>query len=92
MSTVRFKDKDLGFLGRLSIRILESLRLLAVRRNIGEHKEYMECNNFTLVNLVLKLFGPMHEQTTTIILLLIQVSRPCHETKIVDWKFPEAHD
>jgi UDP-N-acetylglucosamine--dolichyl-phosphate N-acetylglucosaminephosphotransferase len=74
MSTVRFKERDLKFLGRLSIRALESMGLLAVQRRVGEYGEYIECNNFTLVNLILKLFGPMHEQTTTIILLLLQVS------------------
>lgn len=73
MSTVRFKYKDLKFLGRASIGILESMGLLSVQRNVGENREYMECNNFTLVNLVLKLFGPMHERSTTIIILLIQV-------------------
>lgn len=74
MSTVRFKEKDLKFLGRASVSVLESLGLLAVKRNLGENKDHIECNNFTLVNLVLKFFGPMHEQSTTIIILLIQVS------------------
>jgi UDP-N-acetylglucosamine--dolichyl-phosphate N-acetylglucosaminephosphotransferase len=74
MSIVRFKEKELKFLGRLSVNTLESLGLLAVSRNVGENKEYMECNNFTLVNLVLKFFGPMHERSTTVIILLIQVS------------------
>jgi len=70
---VHFKPTDLTFLGRVSINVLESLGLLAVNRNIGEDKQYMECNNFTVVNLVLKFFGPMHERSTTVIILLIQV-------------------
>ncbi|ODM89594.1 UDP-N-acetylglucosamine--dolichyl-phosphate N-acetylglucosaminephosphotransferase [Orchesella cincta] len=77
MSTVRFKQKDLKFLGRASISILESMGLLAVQRNVGENREYTECNNFTLVNLILKLFGPMHERSTTIIILLIQILCSC---------------
>lgn len=74
MSTVLFKERELKFIGRLSIYILEKLGLLWVRRNVGENNEYTECNNFTLVNLVLKFFGPLHEKATTIILLLFQVS------------------
>ncbi len=30
-------------------------------------------DNFTLINLVLRLTGPMHERTTTNVLLLLQV-------------------
>ena len=73
MSTVRFKAKELGFLGNLSVSILESLGLLKVYRNLGDTGEYMECNNFTVINLVLKLFGPMHERTTVSVILLFQV-------------------
>jgi len=77
MSTVRFKQSDIKFLGRLFIKILESMGLLWVQRNIGENREYMECNNFTLVNLVLKIFGPMNERNATILLLLIQILCSC---------------
>jgi len=34
---------------------------------------YVECNNLTLINLMLKFFGPMHEQSLTILLILIQI-------------------
>jgi UDP-N-acetylglucosamine--dolichyl-phosphate N-acetylglucosaminephosphotransferase len=77
MSTVRFKQTDIKFLGRLFIRILESMGLLWVQRNIGENREYMECNNFTLVNLVLKIFGPMNELNATRLLLFIQILCSC---------------
>ncbi|CAG7725709.1 unnamed protein product, partial [Allacma fusca] len=77
MSTVRFKQRELRFLGRASISILESLGMLTVHRNLGENREYMETNNFTIVNLTLKLFGPMHEKTATIIILLFQILCSC---------------
>jgi len=73
MSTVRFKQKDLKFLGRASMGILEGLGLLAVARDLGTDREFIECNNFTLINLILKIFGPMREKNTTVIILLIQV-------------------
>ena len=37
----------------------------------------MEINNLTLINFVLKIFGPMHEQTLTIFLLFIQIVFSC---------------
>jgi len=77
MSTVKFKQSELKFLGRFSIRVLESLGLLWVQRDIGENREYMECNNFTLVNLVLKTFGPMNELNATRLLLFIQILCSC---------------
>jgi hypothetical protein len=33
----------------------------------------IECDNLTLINAVLRLLGPMHERTTTNVLLLLQV-------------------
>jgi UDP-N-acetylglucosamine--dolichyl-phosphate N-acetylglucosaminephosphotransferase len=35
---------------------------------------YVECNNLTLINLMLKFFGPMHERSLTILLIVIQVT------------------
>ncbi|MGH0182224.1 UNVERIFIED_CONTAM: hypothetical protein FKN15_008920 [Acipenser sinensis] len=44
-----------------------------LRRGLEEDGEFMECNNLTLINFVLKLIGPTHERTLTVIMLLIQV-------------------
>ena len=50
------------------------LRVLEVKRGQGGNDEFVECNNMTLINLVLKILGPTHERDLTTIMLLIQVS------------------
>ena len=49
------------------------LQLLEVQRGQEEDDEFVECNNMTLINLVLKFIGPTHERNLTTIMLLIQV-------------------
>ena len=58
----------------------ELLRLLEVRRGQEEDDEFIECNNMTLINLVLKILGPVHERSLTTIMLLLQVN-PKQTTK-----------
>ena len=72
----------MGKLGRLSLAILSSLQLANVREytvQIDSDKDtpitvdMVECNNLTLINFILRLTGPMHEQTLTVAILVIQV-------------------
>ncbi|GCC23152.1 hypothetical protein chiPu_0001545 [Chiloscyllium punctatum] len=74
MSYSTFKTKDLPRLGDFILRVAEKFHLVEVTRGIGDNKEYIQCNNLTLLNFVLKLIGPTHERTLTIILLFIQVT------------------
>lgn len=53
--------------------VAELLKLLEVRRGQEGDDEFIECNNMTIINLVLKLLGPTHERNLTVIMLLIQV-------------------
>ena len=53
--------------------VAELLKLLEVRRGQEGDDEFIECNNMTLINLVLKLLGPIHERNLTVIMLIIQV-------------------
>lgn len=46
---------------------------MTVHQNENEDGAFTECNNMTLINLVLKVFGPMHERNLTLLLLLLQV-------------------
>ncbi|XP_053703670.1 UDP-N-acetylglucosamine--dolichyl-phosphate N-acetylglucosaminephosphotransferase [Synchiropus splendidus] len=69
MSYSKFKRKDLSKLGHLILKVAELARLLEVREDDG----FIQCNNMTLINLVLKVLGPTHERTLTSIMLLIQV-------------------
>lgn len=73
MSKTKFKEKDLKVFGRISFQILWKLKLLHVETSIIDGEKFIECNNLTLINLTLKFLGPMHEESLTKILLIIQV-------------------
>ncbi|XP_037003224.2 UDP-N-acetylglucosamine--dolichyl-phosphate N-acetylglucosaminephosphotransferase isoform X2 [Artibeus jamaicensis] len=73
MSYSKFKTKSLSFLGTFILKIAESLQLVTVRQSENEDGAFTECNNMTLINLVLKVFGPMHERNLTLLLLLLQI-------------------
>lgn len=51
----------------------ELLKLLEVRRGQERDDDFIECNNMTLINLVLKILGSIHERNLTVIMLIIQV-------------------
>lgn len=55
------------------LQVAELLKLLEVRRSQEGDDDFIECNNMTLINLVLKFLGPTHERTLTVIMLIIQV-------------------
>ncbi|XP_059959388.1 UDP-N-acetylglucosamine--dolichyl-phosphate N-acetylglucosaminephosphotransferase isoform X2 [Mesoplodon densirostris] len=73
MSYSKFKTKSLSFLGTFILKVAEGLRLVTVRQSENEDGAFTECNNMTLINLLLKVFGPMHERNLTLFLLLLQV-------------------
>ena len=74
MSYAIFKMSDLHPLGKLILSVFSLLRLVQVETGVGEDKKFARVNNFTLINFVIKLLGPVHERTLTTIMLLIQVS------------------
>ncbi|XP_043936800.1 UDP-N-acetylglucosamine--dolichyl-phosphate N-acetylglucosaminephosphotransferase isoform X1 [Protopterus annectens] len=78
MSYSKFKTKDLSKLGSFVLQVAKKLHVVEVRQEIGENEEYTECNNLTLINFILKLVGPKHERTLTILLLLIQCLQKAH--------------
>ena len=71
--TSPFKPEALPLMGRLSLKFLKLFRLTHVRSKRGEQKDMIEISNLTLINLAIKVFGPQHEQTLTIIMLVGQV-------------------
>merc|ERR1719245_445799 len=73
MSTVEFKASDLKFLGKLCLYVLSWVGLGPLRKFTKDSEEYIEINNFTLINLLLRLCGPTHEQRLTIYILLVQI-------------------
>eukprot|EP00092_Neocalanus_flemingeri_P041983 GFUD01045732.1.p1 GENE.GFUD01045732.1~~GFUD01045732.1.p1 ORF type:complete len:415 (+),score=114.68 GFUD01045732.1:45-1289(+) len=81
-SLATFKKEEMGKLGKLSLKILSSLQLATVREYTVQMDsdsdtpttvDMVECNNLTLINFILRLTGPMHEQTLTVTILVIQV-------------------
>lgn len=73
MSYSRFKTKSLSSLGTFILKVAESLRLVTVRHGANEDGAYTECNNLTIINLLLKVLGPTNERNLTVFLLLVQV-------------------
>lgn len=56
-----------------SQQVAELLKVLEVRRGQERDDDFIECNNMTLINLVLKTLGSIHERNLTAIMLIIQV-------------------
>lgn len=73
MSYSKFKTKSLSFLGTFILKVAENLRLVTVHRGEDEDGAFTECNNMTLINLLLKVLGPIHERNLTLLLLLLQI-------------------
>ncbi|EGV99104.1 UDP-N-acetylglucosamine--dolichyl-phosphate N-acetylglucosaminephosphotransferase [Cricetulus griseus] len=73
MSYSKFKTKNLSFLGTFILKVAERLQLVTVHRGESEDGAFTECNNMTLINLLLKIFGPIHERNLTLLLLLLQI-------------------
>ena len=65
MSYSRFKQSDLRFPGGLVLNIFHLFGLCDVRHYVGEDEEYMECSNLTIINLMIKVLGPINEGTLT---------------------------
>ncbi|KAI8068859.1 glycosyl transferase family 4-domain-containing protein [Thamnidium elegans] len=71
-STVRPNDKKpMGTLGNMALKLLRALGLLKVFQYDNDGR-IIECNNLTLLNLVLAYLGPMSERNTTVAILIIQ--------------------
>jgi len=79
VSLAVFRKDDLRFSGKLCLSLLSCLKIASVREfsvqsdaNVPTSIEMIECNNLTLINFILRLVGPMNEQSLTIVLLVIQ--------------------
>lgn len=83
MSYSKFKTKNLSFLGTFILKVAENLRLVTVHQGESEDGAFTECNNMTLINLLLKVFGPIHERNLTLLLLLLQVLSSAADRKSV---------
>lgn len=69
-SFVEFSLNDISFLGKLCFEILDKFHLIKVSERRGMT---VKCNNLTLLNLMLIVFGPVSEEMLTVRLLILQV-------------------
>lgn len=74
VSYSKFKAKDLKLLGKLFLRVCKVFKAVDFEEGLGEDGKEMQCNNLTLINFFLLIFGPLHERTLTSYLLMFQVS------------------
>lgn len=72
MSWVEFKPDSLGTVGRFVFRVLSTLRLVVVRPS-GKDDGSVEMNNLTIINVALRLLGPINEGALTTRILLFQI-------------------
>ncbi|UJR09659.1 hypothetical protein I4U23_013893 [Adineta vaga] len=73
-SEVEFKKKDLKPLGWLMLRFFSLTKFIRYREYQNNDNEIMiSTTNFTIINTVLCWFGPLHEETLSRILMLIQI-------------------
>ncbi|CAI5453245.1 unnamed protein product [Caenorhabditis angaria] len=74
MSKAIFKKSELKSLGKLSLFIFNLVGLLEKREFEKDGEIWIEINNLTIINLVLKFSGPMHESRLNQVLMGIQIS------------------
>ncbi|CAJ0582813.1 unnamed protein product, partial [Mesorhabditis spiculigera] len=73
MSFAEFKSSDLKSVGSLIINLLAKIGLLYKVEFEKDGARWTRVNNFTVINLMLKFVGPVHEATLTNYLLLLQL-------------------
>lgn len=71
MSTVTFKECDLGFVSRLCLRVLDILYLTKITKNNEENT--ITISNLTILNVMIRALGHTHERTLTTYVLVLQV-------------------
>jgi len=75
-----FEKQKLSALGNVILSLLSVTRLASIKKvdvkidnDSDDTVEMVECNNLTLINLVLRLTGPIKEEKLTILLLVLQL-------------------
>lgn len=69
ISTTRFRYSELNVLAKLILKVFRVFRIIQWKEKNGE----VVTNNFTLINFVLLMLGPLHEAKLTKILIGIQI-------------------
>lgn len=64
-----FRYSDLNVLGKLFVKLFKFLHIIEWHEKDG----YVTSNNFTIINFVIKLYGPIHERSLTNVLIGVQI-------------------
>ncbi|KAI8125055.1 UDP-N-acetylglucosamine--dolichyl-phosphate N-acetylglucosaminephosphotransferase [Lucilia cuprina] len=70
ISTTEFNKNELNILGKIMVTILKTFKLITWQEMPDGR---VITNNFTLINFVLVVFGPVHEKVVTQMLMAVQV-------------------
>ena len=73
MSYAEFSVSEISSLTLLGLKVVSMLGLVAMETGVGKTKDRIKINNLTLINFVIKLVGPCHEQTLTLYMMALQV-------------------
>jgi len=73
MSLVQFKATDLGSLGSLFVWLFSTFGILYKREFMKDDERWIEVNNMTILNLILKFTGPVYEYQLTYFFVIIQI-------------------
>ncbi|OAJ37121.1 succinate dehydrogenase [ubiquinone] iron-sulfur subunit, mitochondrial [Batrachochytrium dendrobatidis JEL423] len=76
----RFLLANSKFLGRLMVRFLEMIGLADVGRD--KHGNMVDCNNLTIISIILVRCGPMSERNLAVVVVFVQV-RAFNTTAVV---------
>lgn len=68
-SKTQFRYNDLNIFGKLCVKLFRSLRIIEWKESTDG---VVTTNNFTLINFLLVILGPQHEQQLTYYLLFVQ--------------------
>ncbi|CAD5123298.1 DgyrCDS11655 [Dimorphilus gyrociliatus] len=72
-SLAEFSEKDIKFPGKYILRIASFFRLINLTQTVEkENHIHYKCTNMTILNLLLRLFGPLHEKTLCCVYLMLQ--------------------
>ena len=77
MSVAKAKMSELNVIARFVIKLFKILKVAYVNEYTENGILYIEFNNLTLINFVLKVLGPLHERSLTCILLGFQIVCSC---------------
>ncbi|KAB0798785.1 hypothetical protein PPYR_06665 [Photinus pyralis] len=73
ISTTSFRYSEMNVGGKLFVNLFRVLRLIQWH----EKNDYVLTNNFTLINLILLICGPLHEAKLTTVLMILQICCTC---------------